>query len=435
MKIGLVAAKGNDLFNNRELDDFVNQSPWLKDEIKMSFTFPELSLLIIAALTDSSEAEFFYMDEKFDEVDYAQKFDLIVLTALSSKAAHAYRMAAEFRKRGVYTVMGGPHASVMPDEARSFVDTVIIGEAENSWKEFLNDFKAGNPKPFYDGKKKMTDLKLSPIPRYDLLKNEAYRNIPIQTTRGCPHDCEFCSNSVLFGKTYRSKSIEQVLEEIKAIKKNPVLRHKFLFFVDDNMFANKKYSKSLLRAIIGEKMRLRWITQTDISIAEDEELLDLMFQAGCKVVLIGFESLSKNNLEKIDIWKRKQVENYSAYARKIQSHGISIRGSFIVGLDNDTGTVFQETVSFITENQIHPQIVILTPIPGTRLYARLKRENRLLPEPFWDQLSPYRVCFEPKLLSKKELADGFAWMIKKLFSEEVVKERKRHYMTALVKQL
>ncbi|MCP5054096.1 MAG: radical SAM protein, partial [bacterium] len=199
------------------------------------------------------------IDEEIETIDFDEFFDLIGITALTPKAARAYEIAEEFRRRGVYVIMGGPHASVLPREAQKFVDSVFVGEAQLLWDRFMKDFKQGNPRPLYDTKGVFADMKKSPVPRYDLLNIGCYRVVPIETTRGCPHDCEFCSSTRLWGRFYRSKSVRQVLTEVKEIKR--VAPRKFLFFVDDNMFVKRNFSYDLLNALV--PLKVRWFTQTD----------------------------------------------------------------------------------------------------------------------------------------------------------------------------
>ena len=327
--------------------------------------------------------------------------------------------------------MGGPHASVLPQEALDHVDSVFIGEAQVTWQDFLNDFKSGRPKRVYDADGRYADMTRTPVPRYDLLKVDNYKNIPIETTRGCPHDCEFCSSTRLWGRKYRKKNVDQVIAEIDAIK--AIAPGKYLFFVDDNMFVDRKFSYRLLKAMAPIK-RLRWFTQTDISIAEDDELLDLMYAAGCREVLIGFETLSPENLRQVNKnhWKLKKLDKYPWAIDKIQSKGISIYGSFILGLDHDDETVFDRIRDFILDTKLLGfQILIMTPIPGTAIAARLAKENRLIEGVPWGHYSTYQLNYRLKRMTAKAFEEGMLRLFEELYSDAAFNKRKKHYMTIL----
>jgi radical SAM superfamily enzyme YgiQ (UPF0313 family) len=263
-------------------------------------------LLTIAAQCPP-EFEIEIVDEEVKDIPFDVDVDLVGITALTPKAERAYEIADRFRHRDIYTVMGGPHASVMPEEAGQRVDTVFVGESEETWPRFLQDLSAGRTGRRYTAPK-MIDLNLSPVPRYDLIDAKHYKVVPLETSRGCPHDCEFCSSTRLFGRHYRTKAIDRVLKEVEALKAHAP--RKFVFFVDDNMFVNRKRSYTLLEALI--PYRLRWFVQTDISIAHDDKLLSLMMQAGCREVLIGFETISADNLRQVNSndWKLNQSEKY-----------------------------------------------------------------------------------------------------------------------------
>jgi radical SAM superfamily enzyme YgiQ (UPF0313 family) len=426
MNIGLISPKRGQLIENKEFDEFFWSSYELSTRAEIIYRWPELGLLTLASLMPK-EYNIRYIDDAIEHIDYDEPFDIVGITALTPKAHRAYEIAQEFRARGVCVIMGGPHASVMVEETLQHVDVVFIGEAQNSWGAFIDDYLSDKVKRTYGTLNNLARMEDSPIPRYDLLNVENYRIIPIETTRGCPHDCEFCSSTRLWGNKYRKKSLKQVLDEIAVIKK--VAPRKYLFFVDDNMFVDREYSSALLESII--PFNVRWFTQTDISIADDDSFLDLMYRAGCREVLIGFETLSPQNMQMVDNknWKLKQLGKYGWAIQKIQSHGIAIYGSFILGMDHDDETVFPTLRDFIVKtNLLGFQILIMTPIPGTRLYQRLSNEDRLLTGKNWGNYSTYQLNFKLKQMSQETFEKGIIWLFKELYNDNEFKRRRNHHI-------
>jgi radical SAM superfamily enzyme YgiQ (UPF0313 family) len=245
------------------------------------------------------------------------------------------------------------------------------------------------------------DLRMSPIPRYELLKKYDYKMVWVQTTRGCPRDCEFCNATNVYGKIMRHKTIEQVIAEIKYIRglwQQPFLR------ADDNMFVDRAYSRELVGALSGQ--RVKWTAQSDFGISEDEAFLDQLRASGCRVLFIGFETLTKENMLDRHGWKKGHIDHFPAIIDRIQSHGIAVLGAFIVGLDQDDPVVFDQLHDFITGSRLYAaQITVLTPLPGTRLRARLEKESRVLPHP-WERYTMVDVNFLPKRMTAEELQDG-----------------------------
>lgn len=392
---------------------------------------PPLSLLTLAAHTPE-EIEIELIDENTEPVPFDHDYDLVGITAMSQQAWRAYAIAAEFRKRGIPVVMGGIHASVMPEEALQHVDTVFIGEAENTWPQFLNDLAQGNPQQIYKGEA-LSDLHHAKTPRYDLIRydrlmarEDAIRLIPVQATRGCPHDCNFCIVPDFYGKCIRKKDISQVVRDIERIKE--LNYNSMLLFVDDNLFVDRKYIKALLREI--RQLRISYIAQTDIRVAQDEELLELAYQSGCNLMLIGFESIDSENLRDLNSnnWKLKQLETYTDSIRNIQKHGIIVFGSFIVGFDHDTVNTFTKIRDFVTTNHISAHFTILTALPGSRLYTQFLNEHRFSRETFWDNLSFYSLSFNHPNLSNTEAEKGIVWLYDEVYQDEVVMQRYRHMM-------
>ncbi|MFH1003534.1 MAG: radical SAM protein [Chloroflexota bacterium] len=423
MKIGLLALSGVQVRTERiarlgvTLPGFVSRG-------KIIASLPSLALLIIAALTpEDIEVEYVEVPD-INRHDVNPDFDLVAISTYSAQIFEAYELADRYRARGIKVVIGGPHATLLPDEAKPHADAVVIGDAEPVWGGLISDFREGKLEPYYRSVQAY-DLSQSPLPRYEFLDKSRHNRVTVQTARGCPHDCEFCAASKILGP-YRKKPVELVVRDVKAIKK--LWRNPFIEFADDNTFVDKEWSKRLLSALI--PLHIRWFTETDISVAQDEELLSLLRPSGCRQLLIGLESVLKTSLKGMERndWKSKQYDSYLSAIERIQSHGVSVNGCFILGLDSDDPAVFEKTRDFIEKSQLlEAQITVLTPFPGTRLYQRLKTEGRLLKEIFWDRCTLFDTNFVPKNMTVEQLEDGLAWLGSRIYSEEAYGRRKRHY--------
>ena len=422
MRIALISPKGNFLSRNPEFIDFWSNSREMST-YRSYWSGVSSALLIVAALTPRS-FEIKFIDENIEEIDFSEEYDLVGITAMTQQAVRAYKIADEFRQKGIRVVIGGIHATILPEEAKHHANSVVIGEAEYVWPQLIDDLKKNRLSQFYKSDK-MVDLKDSPIPRYDLIKGKNYKVIWIQATRGCPHDCEFCATSTVYGKKYRNKSIEQVVGEVKFIKRN--FGDIQIGFGDDNMFVNRHTSMSLLKAIA--PLNIRWFTQSDISVAEDSKLLDALRKSGRMVLFIGFESVSREALEGIDAhkWKLRQLDKYSEYINKIQTHGIGVMGAFIVGFDNDDVTSFKKLSNFIIDNNLYAaQITILTPLPGTRLRKKMEKENRLFPAG-WENYTCLNANFAPRKMTPEQLEAGLLKIYKDVFNKSVYLQKMKYF--------
>lgn len=379
-------------------------------------------------------------------------FDLVALSTYTARAFDAYLVADAYRATGVPVVFGGLHATVLPEEVAQHADAVVVGEGEALWPQVVEDFRRGGRaalRPVYrEAQPGRFDLACSPMPRYDLLTTVPdavathdpassgqidrlgpYNRITVQTTRGCPWDCEFCAASRLYGR-YRLKPVSRVLEEIDAVR--ALWRRPFIEFADDNTFVHRGWAKELLRELCGRE--IRYFTETDVSIAEDEELLDLLYPSGCRQVLIGFETPRREGLIGIDRanWKSRQFDRYLQAIGKIQSRGVSVCGCFIVGLDTDTPAIFDEMLDFIHRARLlEVQVTVLTPFPGTRLYQRLQSEDRLLYPGRWDRCTLFDVNFRPKHMSVERLEEGVMQLWRECWNGAAFAERKRYYRELL----
>jgi radical SAM superfamily enzyme YgiQ (UPF0313 family) len=335
-----------------------------------------LGLLILARLTPP-EWEVAVIDENLGPVDYERmpRPDLVGITAFTSQATRAYQIAARFRARGVPVVMGGIHASMCLEEAQRHVDAVVTGEAELKWPEVLEDVRAGDLRSVYEGG--LIPVEQIPAARHDLLSGR-YRFGSIQTTRGCPLSCNFCSVTAFNGGKYRHRPVENVIAELRQIKE------KIILFVDDNLIGTRRdhlaHTKELFRAMIREDLTTPWVCQATINFADDEELLELAQKAGCAGVFIGFESPTVEGL--IAVRKKFNIRkscDLRAAVRRIQRHGILVAGSFIMGIDTDEKGISDITARACNEYGVDmANVLILTPLPGTTLYRDMERQGRIL---------------------------------------------------------
>jgi radical SAM superfamily enzyme YgiQ (UPF0313 family) len=342
--------------------------PGFVERSKTIASLPSLGLLTLAALTpEHHEIEYFEVDNISEVEDLKDSFDLVAISTFSAQIPEAYQLADSLRERGLKVVMGGLHVTVMKDEALEHCDAVVIGEGEPVWNTLLSDVEHDNLRRVYDGRPYNYDLADAPIPAYELLDINRYNRLTVQTSRGCPHKCEFCASSILLTQKYKQKPIENVLAEIDRIKE--LWRKPFIEFADDNSFVNRKYWKALLPELA--KREVKWFTETDLSVASDPELLRMMRESGCAQVLIGFESPTKAGLDGLETknnWKFKRFDKYIETIESIQSHGITVNGCFIIGMDGQTVDVFDDIYTFVRDSGLYEvQITLLTPFPGTPL--------------------------------------------------------------------
>lgn len=414
MKIALISPRGK-VSNDKKFMDFWSNSMEIAP-YREAFTGFSTGLLIIASLTPKTW-KIDLIDENINPVDFYKKYDIVAIGAMTQQATRAYQIADAFRKTGAKVIIGGIHATLLPEEAKMHADSIVIGEAESIWSQVLEDFCNNILKPFYKNDK-LTDFTKTPIPRYELLDVNKYKVVWVQASRGCPMDCEFCCASNVYGHRYRYKDVSQVIKEIKAIV-NQWGRNILISFADDNMFVNKKFANILITSI--KDLKIRWFAQTDISIIENKKLLTELKNSGCSMLFIGFESLNYKNLKPLNrnAWKANYLNRYSEIIQRIQSYGIGVMGSFIIGFDEDLPDTFKDMSRFIIENNIFAsQISILTPLPGTRLRSRLLKENRVLNRD-WDNYTFANVNFIPKKISAAQLQKAYLNIYKQIYSSKV----------------
>jgi radical SAM superfamily enzyme YgiQ (UPF0313 family) len=392
---------------------------------------PSLGLLTLAGMTPP-EIGIEYLEIADLHGELPTRFDAVALSTLTATANEAYILAARFRSAGVKVILGGLHATLQPDEAARHVDTLIIGEGEPVWPEVMRDLLAGSLKPVYDARLRGPfDLAESPMPRFDLLESDRYPRLTVQTQRGCPLSCEFCGASMRLSPKFRVKPVERVIAEIRRVKE--LFRRPFIEFADDNTFADKKHGRELMRALRHEDVR--WFTETDVSVADDDELLGLMRDAGCQQVLIGFESPRAERLDGVELktnWKCRRTDSYLKSIETIQKRGITVNGCFIVGLDGDGPECFDEIFEFVKASGLYDvQVTFLTPFPGTPLWQRFREEGRLLDEAATERATLFDINFRPDGMSVEALREGFVDLVGRLYDPAFVKHREQMFRSHL----
>lgn len=380
------------------------------------FRMAPLNLPLLASLTPE-DFEVKIIDENVEKIGY-EETDAVGISVMTPLANRAYRIADNYRRRGVKVILGGIHPSILPGEAAKHADTVIIGEADGIWPDVMGDLRKNNLRKFYRVKAH-PDISNLPFPRMDLLKEGGYFfPNPVQTGRGCPFGCDFCSVSKFNGRVMRHRSLESVVEEIKGIRHTKLLK-KFILFADDNIAGDFSYAEELFKKLI--PLNIKWISQCSLSIAKNERLLKLAADSGCKALFIGFESLSQDALNEVN--KSYNVREYRKLIKRIHDHGIMIEGAFVFGFDNDKKGVFKRTVDFCYGNDLElAQFTILTPFPGTELFNRLKNENRILTYN-WDLYDCSNVVFKPRNMIPDELRDGVRNSYEDFYSRKSILKR------------
>jgi radical SAM superfamily enzyme YgiQ (UPF0313 family) len=368
---------------------------------------PNLALPILASLTPP-DVEISYTDDLLTPIDPGRdlkEVDLVGITVMSKTALRAYRISEAYQKKGIPVVLGGIHPTALPEEAGQHADSVVIGEAEEIWPHLVDDARVGRLKPLYRAEGLIDPAKI-PRPRREILPGKGYFPVDVvQVSRGCPFHCEFCSVRKFFGETYRFRPVAQVIDEIKT------LRRRLILFNDDNIFGHPSYSRELLKALI--PLRKRWVGQISLSALKEVNHVELMVRSGCKGLLIGFESLSRDTLTRSRKFQNDPRE-YGEIIDRLHRSGIAIWGAFIFGFDEDDPSVFETTAAFAIRSKLFSAaFAILTPYPETPFYHRIKAEGRLVEDPWWlmerpDQSAPH---FLPAKMSRETLREGWrkAW--------------------------
>lgn len=449
-RIGFIAMSGVRA-HNEELTRLGLTLPGFVDRNKIIASLPSLGLLTLAGLTpDRFEVTYHEIADlrqvrssaftrtgppeggtpSAAPLDLPTNLDLVAISTFTAQFYEACDVADFYRAAGIPVVMGGITVSSLREQAKTHCTSVVIGEGELLWPEVLADFERGDLKPFYSTQREF-NLANAPMPRFDLLAPSKYNRLTVQTSRGCPHKCEFCASSILLTPRYKVKPVEKVVAEIREIKK--IWSKPFIEFADDNSFVHREHYKKLLRELAKEN--LRWFTEADVNVAQDDELLGLMRDSGCQQVLIGLESPRRDNLNGIELknnWKARRHDDYRTAITKIQSYGITVNGCFILGLDADTPAVFDDVLDFVCDSGLYEvQVTFQTAFPGTPLYARLKREGRILRDNAWELCTLFDINYQPKNMSVAELQVGFLKLAKQLYSADETLERRAKFKRGL----
>jgi len=340
-----------------------------------------LGLMFLAAYTPES-IDVRIIDESVESIDFTDVPDMVGITSMTATAPRAYDIADRYKAKGAKVVMGGIHASMLPEEALQHSDSVVVGEAEDLWPKVVEDAAAGRLEPLYkmDG---YPEFKRPRMPRRDLIQPGRYwTSNSVQTSRGCPHHCNFCSVTTFNGKKIRMRETDNVLEEVESLtRQSKFMRKKVIAFIDDNIAASPTRAKELFKALI--PMKVAWGSQASMTIANDEELVALAAESGCRFLFIGLETLSSDSLKEMGK-NQNRVEQYSSALKLLKKYKIPVMGAFVFGFDGDTDQTYADTLEFAVKNKIQiGQFANLTPYPGTRLYQQLLEENRLMKPEFW----------------------------------------------------
>jgi radical SAM superfamily enzyme YgiQ (UPF0313 family) len=381
---------------------------------------PNLGLPLLAALTPEG-IDVGITTEYVEDVHFDEDVDLVGVTSQTCEAPRAYQIADEFRKRGRKTILGGIHAFACPEEALKHFDSVVIGEADDLWPQIIADAHAGQLKRIYKPETQPSLDKLV-IPRFDLLNYNQYMIppfartplIPIQTTRGCPHGCDFCSVSQFWGHHIRTKPVQHVIREIEVVQPSRVL------FVDDNIGANKTHALELCRAL--KPLNLRWACQMSTTIGKHPDLIEAAAASGCHETYMGVESFNTDSLKTIHKGFN-QVSEYRQLFKKLADVGILTQAAVMFGLDHDSPDSIRRMVDeLLTMDINYMYISVVTPLPGTQMYERFVRENRIF-EKDWSFYELTHVVYKPETMSVKELESLIWEMFEKFYSIKHILKR------------
>jgi radical SAM superfamily enzyme YgiQ (UPF0313 family) len=375
--------------------------------------FQQITMPYLAALTPPNW-QVIHVDEEVSPVDFEVQADLVGITFHTPSAYHAYAMASRFRSRGIPVVLGGPHVTLLPEEAAQYADTVFVGEAEGLWQQFLLAFELGQPQRIYQSTGVPT-LEHVPQARKDLFHRKDYTHGVLFASRGCPNQCDFCTLSVMYKNRLRKRPVAEVAAEFASFA------GKVIIFWDDNIAGDLDYAKELFKAIA--PYHKWWSSQASIHAGQDEEFLELAARSGCKQLFLGLESISQASMN--EVHKRfNRVENYDSIIQRIHAHGIAVQAGIVFGFDSDSPRIFKDTLDFLEQSGIqNATFNILTPFPGTRLFHRLEAEGRILSYDWQKYNSRSDVVFQPKNMSSEELLAGFQAAVRRFYAPGSILKR------------
>ena len=378
--------------------------------------FQQITMPYLAAFV-SPEWKVIHIDEEVSPVDPTMAADLVGITFHTPSALHAYDLAAQFRSRGIPVALGGPHVTLMPEEAQAHADVIFVGEAESHWPQFLKDFEIGRHARRYCSTIPPA-LDTAPMARKELYHRRDFTGGRLFATRGCPYGCDFCTVAVMYQRNVRTRPVAAVASEYASFP------GKVIIFWDDNLASDREYAKALFRSIA--PYRKWWSSQVSIQAGKDAEFLEWAAKSGCKQLFIGLESISQQSMDAV----RKgfnRVEEYVRVIERIHEHGIAVQAGIVFGFDQDTESIFSETLDFLeTAGVQNATFNILTPYPGTPLYQRLETEGRILTRDWSKYNGREDVVFKPRHMSPQTLRDGYCYANRRFYSGASVYRRLSH---------
>ena len=380
---------------------------------------PEIALQVIAALTNGRHDVRIVMEE-FEDLDLSLEPDLVGLSLMTANAPRGYRLADHFRGRGAKVVIGGIHASVLPQEALRHADAVVVGEGEPVWPDVVGDAEAGRLKPIYQADEP-ADLSRVPHPRRDLGAVKRFMNVnPVMTSRGCPYDCEFCSATRVYGPKIRTFPLDWVVEDVKLSGR------KYHLILDDNVVGRPAYALELFKAL--KPLNILWVGQSSLSLANRPDLLRAAYGSGCRALFVGMETVSEESMKRM----RKSFRDRQDLAEgieRIQAAGIRFHASLVFGFDTDGPDIFDATLDFLMKSRVHSATFnILTPYPGTAVYENLTREGRLFTEN-WKHYDHTTVVFQPARMTPRQLAEGQRRVRRSFYRLRSILKRLPHHLS------
>lgn len=378
---------------------------------------PEIALRVLAGLTDEKH-EVRIVEEEFTDIDFSLEPDLVGLSLMTSNAPRGYRIAQRFREKGALVVMGGIHASVLPAECLAHADAVVVGEAEEIWPRVIADAAAGRMAGIYR-QEEPVDLARVPYPRRDLgIVKRFFNVVPVMTSRGCPYACEFCSVSRVYGRRIRNFPVDWIVEDIKRAG------GKYHLILDDNVVGRPAFAEELFRAL--KPLNIIWVGQASMSFADNEDLMRLAHESGCRGLFFGMETVSEESMARMKKSFR-DLGDLAAAVRRIQESGILFHASVVFGFDSDGPEIFDETHAFLMKCRAHSVTYnILTPYPGTAVYDRFKAQGRLFTED-WQHYDHTTVVFRPAGMTPMELAAGHLRVRRATYSPRGILHRFRSH--------
>jgi radical SAM superfamily enzyme YgiQ (UPF0313 family) len=375
--------------------------------------FQQITMPYLAAFVPANW-EVIHVDEAVTPVDVTLQVDLVGITFHTPTASHVYDLAAQFRRRGIRVVLGGPHVTLISDEAQRYADVIFVGEAESHWPQFLKDFESGQYKRRYDSNV-TPSLENVPMARKDLFHRRDYTAGRLFATRGCAYGCDFCTLAVMYQRKVRKRPVAEVAAEYASFQ------GKVIIFWDDNLANDREYAKTLCQAIAPYKKW--WSSQVSIQAGQDVEFLEWAALSGCKQLFIGLESISQASMDEVHKGFNR-VEEYARVVERIHSYGIAVQAGIVFGFDNDTETVFHETLDFLEVVGIqNATFNILTPYPGTRLYQHLEADGRILTRDWSKYNGREDVVFQPRHMSPNTLLEGYRYANRRFYSSQSIYRR------------